>query len=216
MKKLRELWARRPRLGRRQKILCDLVLAALFGSWLWALAGYPLPTDQMRVRRLERQSLAEPTEIILNINQDQPQNQYIGLGDGYAVSVWLHPFRDMGDQMDVWRLEDQPGDIKLIPIRSFFVDWREVDWRGSWDDCGIAVPELPEGTDRAEMTVWEDGVAYHNEGTWEQPGAWLFAFENKKEGGFGDRWLRGLPYQLTAYDADGAVLAQQAGTVPEL
>lgn len=226
-----------PRLSRKGKILRNLLLAAVALYSIWAVGGYcPMPTEEMELRRLERQNLLGPTEIILHIPDEarwvtgrvdgvmksvmveQFQAQFVGLGDGYAVAAAVHPFSNSGTMFAYWPLDRQPGEIKLIPLYTIFGDWRGGEERLRNDRnqrqvCGIAIPELPAGTEKAELFIWDGDEEYRDWGSWEEPGCWLFGFQNR-DSYFGSDWLQGLPYKLVVYSEDGMELARQEGTVP--
>lgn len=226
-----------PQLSRRGKFLRNLLVVGMLLYSVWAIRGYcPLPTEEMEFRRLERQNLLGPTQIILHIPDemrsvtgevdgiyrtkrvDQPDAQFVGLGDGYAITAVVHPFSNSGAWFEYWPLEKQEEKIKLIPLLSIFGDWRggEERLRNNWEhiyNCGIVIPELPAGASQAEMFVWEGEEEYHDWGTWEEPGSWLFGFQRRADG-VGSDWLLGLPYVLVVYDERGEILVQQDGNVP--
>ncbi|MGO5021811.1 hypothetical protein ACTQ4E_01795 [Lawsonibacter sp. LCP25S3_G6] len=59
-------WARRPKLSRGWKLVRNLALGAVGGYLLWSFWGYPLPTAEMTFRRLERQHLLSPSELVFS------------------------------------------------------------------------------------------------------------------------------------------------------
>lgn len=63
-KKWRELWSRRPRLGRGGRTVRNLLLTAALALMIWGQYGCPLPTAEIEFRRLERQYLLPRSEIV--------------------------------------------------------------------------------------------------------------------------------------------------------
>ena len=63
-KKRRELWSRRPRLGRGGRTVRNLLLTAALALIIWGQYGCPLPTAEMEFRRLEQQYLLPRSEIV--------------------------------------------------------------------------------------------------------------------------------------------------------
>lgn len=62
----KNLWARRPKLSRGWKLVRNLALAAVGGYLIWSFWGYPLPTVEMTFRRLERQHLLSPSQLVFS------------------------------------------------------------------------------------------------------------------------------------------------------
>ena len=185
-----------PPLGRKGKILRNLLLTAVFAACIWGLYGYPLPTIDMEFRRMERRHLLEPTQIVLRTGEITvshshgpgvpppkiTQEQIIGLGEDYAVSFCRHPFAPNGNQLEYWPFEEQEGQVKLVPLISFISDTRGEDW-----------------PDRKSCVV-EHGLC-------------LFAFSSRLSS-YSSSWLEGLPYILRFYNEAGELLLEQTGTVP--
>ena len=64
MKKLKNLWSRRPRMSRKAKLLQNLALCLLFLFLSWMAFDFPLPTKEMAFRRAEAAHLMERSEIL--------------------------------------------------------------------------------------------------------------------------------------------------------
>lgn len=62
----KNLWARQPKLSRGWKLVRNLALAAVGGYLIWSFWGYPLPTAEMTFRRLERQHLLSPSQLVFS------------------------------------------------------------------------------------------------------------------------------------------------------
>lgn len=56
---MRKILSRLPRLSRGQKILKNLVVILVCGFICWGWLGYPMPTDELEFRRLERKLLLD-------------------------------------------------------------------------------------------------------------------------------------------------------------
>ena len=55
-----------PRLGRKGKIVRNLLLTAVFAACIWGQYGCPLPTAELNFRRLEHKYLMEPSQIVFS------------------------------------------------------------------------------------------------------------------------------------------------------
>lgn len=222
-------WWMRHRPSRRGRIGINLLLAAVLALVLWAEAGYPLPTAELEFRRLEQQNLVGETEILLEVpKQDsrwdgdtrtssplQIETQFVGKGEGYAVSAVLDFYRRSSSRLEVWPFDQQPGEVKLVPLASLLTDWRKENWRDYINCCAVLLPEVPEGTARGEMEVWDQaGNHYQEESGALESGAYLFAFKSALDR-YGSSWTWGQPYILRLYQEDGSLLLEQRGTVPK-
>ena len=216
-----------PPLGRKGKILRNLLLTAVFAACIWGLYGYPLPTIDMEFRRMERHHLLEPTQIVLRTGEITvshshgpgvpppkiTQEQIIGLGEDYAVSFWRHPFAPNGNQLEYWPFEEQEGQVKLVPLLMFISDTRGEDWPDRESCVAVAALRLPEGTARGEMTVEAGEGPYQEKSGVLEHGLCLFAFSSRLSS-YSSSWLEGLPYTLRFYNEAGELLLEQTGTVP--
>lgn len=227
--RVKQAWARRPRMSRGQRIVRNLLLCLLVLLYLWGLLDYPLPTAELERRRLEQQNLAGQTELLLEIQKQdsrwdqeaqtstplQIMTHFVGMGEGYAVSAVLDSHRSVNSRLEVWPFDQQPGEVKLVPLLGLLTDWRREDWSDYINCCAVLLPEVPEGTVRGEMELWDQGGNHYLEesGTLES-GAYLFSFRHAGSS-FSSGWIRGQPYILRLYQADGSLLLEQRGTVPD-
>lgn len=224
MKKLRFL----PKLGRGGKTVRNLVLVAGLALVIWAQYGCPLPTLEMNFRRMERTYLLPPSEIVLSTGRitvahsHEPydpvpkvtQEQLLGLGEGYAVIFWKHPFSTSGNQLVCWSFAEQRGQVKLAPFISLISDTRGEDWPERESCAAVAALELPEGTARGEMIVEAQEGVYQEESEVLEHDLCLFAFQSRLSS-YSGSWVQGLPYTLRLYDEAGELLLEQRGTVPQ-
>ena len=226
---------RLPRLGRRGKILRNLLVTLLLLTLIWWQFLCPLFWPEREFRRAERRLLLPPSEIVLHLDspggriyregQSRPwlrtNHQFIGVGDGYAIVVALQNrpplFSAPYVYVETWDLSAQEGAVKVIAtsIASLYADWRREAEEGFLYTYlfsrGLVALDLPAGTVRGKLTVEEDGTLYQTDSEVNDAGACLFSLLSLE----GDvTFSYGLPYTLRLYDKDGAVLLEQTGSIP--
>ena len=231
---------RLPRLRRRGKILRNLLVTLFLLTLIWGQFGCPLFWPEWEFRRAERRLLLPPSEIVLHLDsfggrtyregQSRPilrdDHQFIGVGDGYAITVALKDrpplFSAPHVYVETWDLYAQTGSVKLVSVPSFYADWRketEKDFIQRYMlSSGVAALELPDGTVRGELAVEYADTVYRADSTVDEAGVCLFSFEQDWPEGINPRsssWFIGLPYTLRLYDQDGAVLLEQTGSIPQ-
>ena len=226
---------RLPRLGRRGKILRNLLVTLLLLTLIWWQFLCPLFWPEWEFRRAERRLLLPPSEIVLHLDapggriyregQSRPilrdDHQFIGVGDGYAIAVALQDrpplFSAPHIYVETWDLSAQEGKVKVITtsIANLYADWRweaeEGFLRTYRFSMGLVALDLPAGTVQGELTVEEDGKTYQTDSGVNDAGVCLFSFP-RLEGEV--EFSYGLPYTLRLYDQDGAVLLEQTGSIP--
>ena len=226
---------RLPRLGRRGKIIRNLLVTLLLLTLIWGQFGCPLFWPEWEFRRAERRLLLPPSEIVLHLDapggriyregQSRPilrdDHQFIGVGDGYAIAVALQDrpplFSAPHIYVETWDLSAQEGEVKVLAtsIANTYADWRREAEEGFLYTYlfsrGLVALDLPAGTVRGELTVEEDGTLYQTDSEVNDAGACLFSLLSLE----GDvTFSYGLPYTLRLYDQDGAVLLEQTGSIP--
>lgn len=82
--KLLKLWRGRPRLGRRGRIVVDLLASVLAACLLWAAAGFPLPTAELEFRRMERTHLMPRSEIVFTNGAGNGDTLWLSRGDSFS------------------------------------------------------------------------------------------------------------------------------------
>ena len=226
---------RLPRLGRRGKILRNLLVTLLLLTLIWWQFLCPLFWPEWEFRRAERRLLLPPSEIVLHLDapggriyregQSRPilrdDHQFIGVGDGYAITVALRDrpplFAAPYVYVETWDLSAQEGAVKVIATSraNLYADWRRETEEGFISaylfSMGLVALDLPAGTVRGELTVKEDGKTYQTDSGVNDAGVCLFSFP-RLEGEV--EFSYGLPYTLRLYDQDGAVLLEQTGSIP--
>lgn len=222
MRKLKKLWARRPRLSRGWQIARNLAAAVLLGALCWAAAGYPLPTAEMEFRQLERRNLLPQSEIIFDSRKDAPL-RWRDLPD--LSFSWLELIVGVeGDRvhvadlqqfstMKVWPLEEG---ITPVPLYSISV----IDRRPGIQEHGVALLFLnvPAEAEQAKIEIDAVGcegeiLRYQGEGWRLAPGRWMFCAYPGSEF-YGD-WYANGNYTLRLYGADGSPLPGRSGIIPE-
>ena len=191
----------------------NLALALLPLAALWYLKGYPLPTQEMEFRRLERQRLAGRSEIIFRCESQGEAmlghpDMLLGVTDtavhtssnSHTLRVWP---RDAGGPT----LVTLPSELELQPVFT----------------VGLAVVDAPEGTAAARLTItlsvndWEED--YTAEGA-RQGAVWLFPLPARHtEDNLGSLESHALsylthqvaetflyPYTVEFFDAEGGLL----------
>ena len=185
--------------------------------------------------RKERRLRLPPSEIVLHLDapggriyregQSRPilrnDHQFIGVGDGYAITVALRDrpplFAAPYVYVETWDLSAQEGTVKVIATSraNLYADWRRETEEGFIStylfSMGLVALDLPAGTVRGELTVKEDGKTYQTDSGVNDAGVCLFSFP-RLEGEV--EFSYGLPYTLRLYDKDGAVLLEQTGSIP--
>lgn len=223
MKKLRFL----PKLGRGGKTVRNLVLVASLALVIWAQYGCPLPTLEMKFRRMERTYLLPPSEIVLSTGRitvahsHEPydpvpkvtREQVLGLGEDYAVAFWQHSSLRGANELVCWSFAEQEGQVKLAPLLHAVSDTRGEDWPERESCVAVAALKLPEGTARGEMIVEAQEGIYQEESEVLEHDLCLFAFQSRLDS-YSFDWVQGLPYTLRLYDEAGKLLLEQTGTVP--
>ena len=224
-----------PRLRRRGKIVRNLLVTLLLLTLIWWQFLCPLFWPEREFRRAERRLLLPPSEVVLHLDspggriyregQSRPilrdDHQFIGVGDGYAITVALKDrpplFSAPHVYVETWDLSAQEGAVKVIAtsIANLYADWRREAEDGFLYTYlfsrGLVALDLPAGTVRGELTVEEDGTLYQTDSEVNDAGACLFSLLSLE----GDvTFSYGLPYTLRLYDQDDAVLLEQTGSIP--
>ena len=228
-KKLKGLWSRRPRLGRRGKTVRNLLLTLALSVLVWGQCGYPLPTAEMEFRRLERQNLLPRSEIVFtaprSTNDLEPKNgPAFALFDRWAVGTRgrraaVGYLDGKWSQIDVFPLNDGPSPV---PLPMGHVSWieRAESERGIdsiphiWPALlFLEMPEAARGELVLDVTYWEKDYHRMSEGWDLGDGVWLFVLE-PPESSYSVDWYQGGRYTLALYRADGSLLLEQSGTIP--
>ncbi|MGI5962248.1 MAG: hypothetical protein ACOX7N_00865 [Lawsonibacter sp.] len=92
-----------PRLGRKGKLLRNLVLSLVLFALVWAALDYPLPA-RMDFRRLERCYLREPSRIVAQVDQEgdpfvigfAEEEAVVGDLERERLSFWPFPQKGTG------------------------------------------------------------------------------------------------------------------------
>ena len=196
-----------------RRVARNLALALLPLAALWYVKGYPLPTQEMEFRRLERQRLAGRSEIIFRCESQGEAmlgdpNMLLGVTDtAVHTSSDSHTLRVWPRDADGPTLVTLPSELKLRPVFT----------------VGLAAVDPPEGTFSARLTItlgvndWEEDYTVEGE---RQGAVWLFTLPARHT----EDDLRSLerhalsdlthqdantflfPYTVEFLDAEGALL----------
>ena len=230
-KKWRELWSRRPRLGRGGRTVRNLLLTAALALMIWGQYGCPLPTAEMEFRRLERQYLLPRSEIVYQTGFWNIGNvEEIKSRDGTYLSVF-QPFvaGTIKDQVYAATLY-APGKHIMnvvplgkgptpIPINSV-IAWVPEPGKTWMSGCNLLFYQIPGETTRGELDVdtvllgGERFARYAQEGICLEEGLWLFSMKSP-EGAYSQDWYAGASYALRLYGEGGELLLEQEGVLPE-
>lgn len=235
--------AGRPGPRRGWRVFRNLLVAALMfgalGGFLWVREGYPLPTAELGLRRLERQNLLAPSEIVWTAREGErldlwegtavwmDQSVAVGVRDGLALvgraqggwTVW-------GAGLSVFPVGEGTSPVPLP--RTTLSGIRE-EWDGE-TPYGVPVSagpmlflQMPEEAVRGTLEIWEEQPGEDGARTAPlecrlhplEAGIWLAALEAEVTAV--DAWqpYLGAPYTLRLYGEDGGLLLEQRGTIPE-
>ena len=197
-----------------RRVARNLALALLPLAALWYVKGYPLPTQEMEFRRLERQRLAGRSEIIFRCESQGEAmlgdpNMLLGVTDtAVHTSSDSHTLRVWPRDADGPTLVTLPSELKLRPVFT----------------VGLAAVDPPEGAASARLTItlsvndWEEDYTVEGE---RQGAVWLFTLPARHT----EDDLRSLerhalsylthqvaetflyPYTVEFFDAEGEILS---------
>lgn len=221
MKKWWEKLVRPNLVGREYQTVFYLTWSVLLSFGIWMRLGCPLPTAELEFRRMERTCLLPRSEIVLN-SRRTTKIRWRDLPDLHVpYCTWMvgeGEARVHVANLDYRQVESRPlgTGITAVPIYDASVWWTAPEEHHS------AVPvmffRVPEETDRAVAeidAVYGNGedFRYQGEGWRLSPGRWIFAVDRGES--YSGGWDGGGSYTLTLYRADGSLLLEKSGTLPE-
>ena len=192
----RFLW---PRLGRRGKVVRNLLLCLVLLLLLWGEFAYPLPTREMNFRRMEGYYLLPRGEIIL-----REGDLFVDVGEGQAV-VGRVPTRSRPTwggyhTSDLWvcSLGEGPSPVSLSDSQVLFL-------------------QLPQDAVRGELTICS-GQGKQTAWAQTEEGRCRFVFENDMQANCTSYTrhcgVEGWPYVLRLYNGSGEPILEQTGEIP--
>lgn len=211
----KRIWARRPRLSRGQKTARNLLLCALILVWFWGLAGYPLPTPELELRRWERTNLLEPSRTV-----SVRENETLSLKEGFVVEP-VHGFlvglaedwavvggrRNTGMYFYKISLEEAPA-VTMLPGSVSIAGFVDGEPDVYTPMLALGVPaEAASG----ELTVrTNSNILLTGPGGALAEGVWLFALDTDASS-----WALavGNGYTLKLFRGDGSLLLEQDGVL---
>lgn len=148
-----------PKLGRKGRTLCNLTLALICLFAVWACAGYPLPTAQMRLQRAAGQQMLSGVEMGQPLRLDSGERLIVGYGRDWVMLYEDHLSGGITRCVREWR----PGGT-LLPA-----EYRSSTWNSS--AVRILAVDVPEGTVRAVLTAHIRAQVKVKQPGWGGPGA---------------------------------------------
>ncbi len=115
---MKKLMARLPKLNRGQKILRNIIISLVLMILLYVGAGFPVFSAEGAYRRLEKQYLMGPSEIVDKI--ECPNEQKIVIGT-YRNNILLGNIYKNGRQFNGVNLftVERSDDLTLVPISAY-------------------------------------------------------------------------------------------------
>lgn len=215
-----------PRLGRKGKILRNLLLTAVFAACIWGQYGCPMPTAELDFRRLENKYLMEPTQILFSQSGERDfrgadgtwltlsRTAVAGVGEHWVALGYQQRAEGPMNALDLFPLEAGPTPVPMGELSLW--------WVPRPGQTAVSSPllfvQVPQGAASGELEV---EVTYRDRDRHRDcplfdlgDGVWLGAVDTPEEGYTPD-WMEGGTYTLRLYDAQGALLLEQRGTIPE-
>ena len=209
-------------LSRPKKAALNLTLADVLLFALWAYFGYPLPTTEMEFRKLEKQNLRHPSEIVQHLERDQSfvsdltlGDIFIGISDKDVAVGYIQHRGAYGSSLEVWPLLDGPTPV---PISCIKAPWDEKNqW---WTSHAMCFVNVPKEAVRAQVVLEGDPFPSNlTNGQWMENGVFAFRFVSRD-----DELARpcksedfeGVSYTLRLYDERDVLILEQEGVIPKI
>lgn len=210
-------------ISRGNQTVFYLTWSVLLSFGIWMRLGCPLPTAELEFRRMERTRLLPRSEIVFNSGKDCPlrwrelpeldfgyyDDVMVGAGNGYACIY--------GPEHNIVRTYHLAEGAVPVPMYNITAHWMPLP---GFIESGtpLLFLQVPEEADRAMVEIEAEDhegreLRYQGEGWRLAPGRWMFAAAPGDS--FSGSWYAGGSYTLTLYRADGSLLAEQSGTLPE-
>ena len=223
MKKWRKKLKRRlESISRGNQTVFYLTWSVLLSFGIWMRLGCPLPTMELEFRRMERTRLLPRSEIVFNSGKDCPlrwrelpkldfryDDVVVGAGDGYACI-----YKTEYNIVEIYDLTEGAAPVPMYHMTA--------RWMPSPGTIKSGTPllflQVPEEVGQAVVEIDAKDIEgrelrYRGEGWRLAPGRWMFAAAPGDS--FSGSWYAGGSYTLTLYRADGSLLEEQSGTLPE-
>ena len=218
MKKWRKKLKRRlESISRGNQTVFYLTWSVLLSFGIWMRLGCPLPTAELEFRRMERTRLLPRSEIVFNSGKDCPLRwrelpeldfRYDDVVVGMTKNQ-VYVYIPDHNGLEICSLENG---IISVPMYDVSAVWR---YHGNLKTgTPLLFLNVPEETERAEVEVWLDGEQRAGNGWGLKNGVWLVCLGMDTAAWSPERPEDGV-YTLRLYRADGSLLEEQSGTLPE-
>ena len=208
------------KLSRTGKIILNLLLVLLLWTGMWLNVGAPYPTAKMELRRLERENLLPPSEIVFWEENSRQAAQMVGVGEDFVVSA-AFARRGSGTSNGIAVLPRREEPM-LVWLRSA-VEGKAASGDSAWG-LTLVLIQTPEEAVRAELdvkvknkTAGEPFNMYLEE-TRQEDGVFCFWFDPTTKDAYGEplgtSWSRGS-YILRLYKEDGSLIGEYTGYLDE-
>lgn len=208
---------KRIRLGRKGKIVLNLVLTLVLGIGIWLNCGAPYPTAKLELQRMERMNLIPSGEIVYWEEAPNRQSaQMVSVGEEFVVSAAFgRSGRSRGESISVQPREEGP---MLVWLRET-LEGETASGEVALGRAAVAV-QIPEEAVRAELDLnWYREPFGEIEGLLgerQENGMFLFWFDPTREDlngePMGTGWsLSSGTYVLRLYWEDGSLLGEYDG-----
>ena len=208
---------RLPRLGRRGRIVRNLLLASVAVVLVWGIQGYPIPSEELAFRRLEQRYLLPSSEIVYQSGEmgvlEGENGLRLGVKGQWVVGVRENRVVSAADLNAIGGLDCYPYQQSVpTPVPAYGA--RAIESRPGWLQSAVPVLflDVPAEAARAELEITGDEGRYSGSGWPLGEGRWLFAANPGSS--FSGSWCQGADYVLRLYGADGVQLAVHTGILP--
>lgn len=208
------------KLSRGANIAVNVVLTLVFCAGIWLNKGAPYPTAMMELRRMERQNLLPPSQIVyLEDSAVGVGADMVGLGKNWVVSATYRRFGSGHNKyISVFPKREGPMPIPLPSPVEVMVQPGEKRWCNA-----LVVIQIPEDAAQAQLDVdWKDwrGAVEGIDGELRDNGVFFFWFDPDRFDAYGETmgtsWSFGQGnYSLRLYDTDGALLSEHTGYISD-
>ena len=211
-------------LSRPKKAALNLALAVVLLFGLWACFDYPLPSAELQFRRMERQNMRQPSDIVFRLDRNynpvtgaiaQISNVYVGICGDEAVAGYFQNKGASGNYMEVWPLGDGPSPVPL----SYPVSERHESGYLMTGNALLFFNIPPAAVDAQLEIRTEGGPSERAQGERLEKEGFYFWFslqDSEEQRDYGREHFEEAPYTLWLYDASGNLILEQEDAIPKI